>query len=188
VTPGLVDIHVQSTPERASADSYAGDNSLLSDGFTLRAGVDTIVDADLPAGGVPTISSSASSIGPGRACWRSQHRGTHASDKFEQNLADMEAAHGGHGGSAQRPDVGIKTAPCRPEWAPVERAVEAGTRRHSIHGGFWKQPPERPMAELVTRSCAGHLPHAYSGFARLTSLPREPVCGRRSVSDFRRRP
>src|SRR5437763_11112970 len=45
VTPGLVDIHVHvfaGTGERAS---YAGDNSVYPDGFTLRAGVTTVADA-----------------------------------------------------------------------------------------------------------------------------------------------
>src|SRR5215467_7766883 len=45
VTPGLIDIHVHvfaGTGERAS---YAGDNSVYPDGFTLRVGVTTVADA-----------------------------------------------------------------------------------------------------------------------------------------------
>src|SRR6267378_2828174 len=45
VTPGLVDIHVHVYAGTGEHGSYAGDNSLYPDGFTLRAGVTTIVDA-----------------------------------------------------------------------------------------------------------------------------------------------
>src|SRR5213083_2803112 len=45
VTPGLVDIHVHVYAGTGERGSYAGDNSLYPDGFTLRAGVTTIADA-----------------------------------------------------------------------------------------------------------------------------------------------
>src|SRR5262245_3744600 len=45
VTPGLVDIHVHVYAGTGERGSYAGDNSLYPDGFTLRSGVTTIVDA-----------------------------------------------------------------------------------------------------------------------------------------------
>jgi dihydroorotase len=45
VTPGLVDIHVHVYAGTGEPGSYAGDNSLYPDGFTLRAGVTTVADA-----------------------------------------------------------------------------------------------------------------------------------------------
>ena len=45
VTPGLIDIHVHVYAGTGEAGSYAGDNSVYPDGFTLRAGVTTVADA-----------------------------------------------------------------------------------------------------------------------------------------------
>ena len=45
VTPGLVDIHVHVYAGTGERGSYAGDLSLYPDGFTLRNGVTTVVDA-----------------------------------------------------------------------------------------------------------------------------------------------
>jgi dihydroorotase len=63
--------------------------------------------------------------------------------------------------------VGIKTAHyAGPEWAPVERAVEAGTTANiPVMVDFGSNRPQRPMAELVTRKLRpGDIyTHAYSG-------------------------
>src|SRR5207247_5704848 len=45
VTPGLVDIHVHVFAGTGEKGSYAGDNSVYPDGFTLRVGVTTVADA-----------------------------------------------------------------------------------------------------------------------------------------------
>src|SRR2546425_3033037 len=45
VTPGLVDIHVHVYAGTGERGSYAGDNSVYPDGFTLRAGVTPVGDA-----------------------------------------------------------------------------------------------------------------------------------------------
>src|SRR2546422_2591932 len=45
VTPGLVDIHVHVFTGTGEKGSYAGDNSVYPDGFTLRVGVTTVADA-----------------------------------------------------------------------------------------------------------------------------------------------
>src|SRR5207253_3954318 len=45
VAPGLVDIHVHVFAGTGEKGSYAGDNSVYPDGFTLRAGVTTVADA-----------------------------------------------------------------------------------------------------------------------------------------------
>src|SRR5262245_56177687 len=131
VTPGLVDIHVHVYAGTGEAGSYAGDNSLYPDGFTLRAGVTTVADAG--SSGWRTFEDFKQ-----RVIDRSKTRilallnivghGMRG-DKFEQNLADMEAKPTAE--MAQRYKgliVGVKTAHyAGPEWAPVERAVEAGT-------------------------------------------------------------
>src|SRR5205823_12777551 len=63
--------------------------------------------------------------------------------------------------------VGVKTAHyAGPEWAPVERAVEAGTQANiPVMVDFGTNRPERPMAELVTKKLRpGDIyTHAYSG-------------------------
>jgi dihydroorotase len=45
VTPGLVDIHVHVYAGTGERHAYAGDHSVYPDGFTLRSGVTTGVDA-----------------------------------------------------------------------------------------------------------------------------------------------
>ena len=45
VTPGLVDIHVHVYAGTGQRRSYAGDNSVYPDGFTLRSGVTAVADA-----------------------------------------------------------------------------------------------------------------------------------------------
>src|SRR5262249_21260082 len=45
VSPGLVDIHTHVYAGTGRRNAYDGDNSVYPDGFTLRAGVTTIVDA-----------------------------------------------------------------------------------------------------------------------------------------------
>ena len=45
VTPGLIDIHTHVFAGTGEKGSYAGDNSVYPDGFTLRVGVTTIADA-----------------------------------------------------------------------------------------------------------------------------------------------
>jgi dihydroorotase len=170
VTPGLVDIHVHVYAGTGEPGSYAGDNSLYPDGFTLRSGVTTVVDAG---------SSGWRNFGDfkDRIIDRSRTRvlafvnivgAGMRGEQFEQNLADMDAKATAdmalrHKGLI----VGVKTAHyAGPEWTPVERAVEAGTQAHiPVMVDFGNNRPERPMAELVTRKLRpGDIyTHAYSG-------------------------
>jgi len=170
VTPGLVDIHVHVYAGTGERGSYAGDNSLYPDGFTLRAGVTTIVDAG---------SSGWRSFGDfkDRIIDRSKTRvlaflnivgAGMRGDKFEQNLADMEARPTADMAARHKGlIVGIKTAHyAGPEWAPVERAVDAGTQANiPVMVDFGANRPERPMAELVTKKLRpGDIyTHMYSG-------------------------
>jgi dihydroorotase len=170
VTPGLVDIHVHVYAGTGERGSYAGDNSLYPDGFTLRSGVTTVVDAG--SSGWKSFDDFKD-----RIIDRSKTRvlaflnivgAGMRGEKFEQNLSDMEATPTGdmalrHKGLI----VGIKTAHyAGPEWAPVERAVEAGTQANiPVMVDFGANRPERPMAELVTRKLRpGDIyTHMYSG-------------------------
>src|SRR5436190_11901775 len=170
VTPGLVDIHVHVYAGTGERGSYAGDSSLYPDGFTLRSGVTTIVDAG--SSGWRSFEDFKD-----RIIDRSRTRvlaflnivgAGMRGDKFEQNLADMEARPTAdmalrHKGLI----VGIKSAHyAGPEWTPVERAVEAGTQANiPVMVDFGANRPERPMAELVTKKLRpGDIyTHAYSG-------------------------
>ena len=156
VVPGLVDLHTHVYAGTGEKGSYAGDNSVYPDGFTLRACVTTIADA-------------------GSSGWRNF-------EDFKQRIVDRSrtrvfvflniVGHGMRGGAfeqdladmAARPTaemarryreliVGIKTAHyAGPEWTPVERAVEAGTSADlPVMVDFGTRHAERPVAELVTQ-------------------------------------
>jgi dihydroorotase len=170
VTPGLVDIHTHVYAGTGERGSYAGDNSVYPDGFTFRVGVTTVADA----GGAgwrnfedfkdrvidrskTRVLAFLNIVGHGM-------RG----ETYEQVLADMEAAPTAEKALAHKGlIVGIKTAHYQgPEWAPVERAVEAGTRVGiPVMVDFGAGRPERPVAELVTRKLRpGDIyTHVYSG-------------------------
>jgi dihydroorotase len=170
VTPGLIDIHVHVYAGTGERSSYAGDNSVYPDGFTLRVGVTTVADAGCAGWrnfddfkqriidrSKTRVLAFLNIVGNGM-------RG----GKFEQELADMEVQPTAdmarkHPGLI----VGIKTAHYSgPEWAPVERAVEAGTLANiPVMVDFGTNRPERPMSELVTKKLRpGDIyTHVYSG-------------------------
>src|SRR5947208_9115893 len=156
VTPGLVDIHVHVFAGTGEKGSYAGDNSVYPDGFTLRVGVTTVADAgcagwrnfeDFKARVIDRAKTRVLAflniVGNGM-------RG----GAYEQDLADMEAAPAAE--MARRYPgliVGIKTAHyAGPEWTPVEHAVEAGTLANiPVMVDFGANKPERPLRELLTK-------------------------------------
>jgi dihydroorotase len=170
VTPGLVDIHVHVYAGTGERGSYAGDNSVYPDGFTLRAGVTTAADAG--SSGWKNFDDFKD-----RVVDRSKTRvlaflnivgAGMRGDKFEQNLSDMEAAPTADMARRHKDIiVGIKTAHYGgPEWTPVERAVEAGTLANvPVMVDFGANRPERPLAELVTAKLRpGDIyTHMYSG-------------------------
>jgi dihydroorotase len=170
VAPGLIDIHAHTYTGTGERRSYAGDNSVYPDGFTLRVGVTTVADAGCAGWrnfedfkqrvidrSKTRILAFLNIVGNG------MRGGT-----YEQDLADMEAKPTAD--MARRfPGliVGIKTAHyAGPEWAPVERAVEAGTLANvPVMVDFGSNRPERPLAELVTKKLRpGDIyTHVYSG-------------------------
>jgi dihydroorotase len=170
VTPGLIDIHVHVYTGTGEKGSYAGDNSVYPDGFTLRTGVTTVVDAggagwrnfeDFKARVIDRAKTRVLAllniVGNGM-------RG----GAYEQDLADMASAPAGEM-ARKYPGVivGIKTAHYGgPEWIPVEHAVEAGTTAGiPVMVDFGASKPERPVADLVTKKLRpGDIyTHVYSG-------------------------
>jgi dihydroorotase len=170
VTPGLVDIHAHTYTGTGERRSYAGDNSVYPDGFTLRVGVTTVADAGCAGWrnfedfkervidrSKTRILAFLNIVGNG------MRGGT-----YEQDLADMEAKPTADM-ARKYPGliVGIKTAHyAGPEWAPVERAVEAGTLADvPVMVDFGSNKPERPLSELVTKKLRpGDIyTHVYSG-------------------------
>ncbi len=154
VTPGLVDIHVHLYATAGNPGAWAGDNSVLPDRFSFRAGTTTMVDT-------------------GSAGWRNfgdfRHR---VLDRFttrtyglvniaglgmatmmtEQNVHDLNAQQCA-AVAREHEDVvvGLKTAHyVMPDWTSVDRVLAAGDLAQMpamIDFGHFK--PERPYYELV---------------------------------------
>ncbi len=170
VTPGIVDMHVHVYAGTGERGSYAGDNSLYPDGYTLRSGVTTVVDAG--CSGWRNVADFKDRV-VDRARTRvlaflnivgNGMRG----GKFEQDLADMDGKTTGEAALRNKGFVvGIKSAHYEgPEWTPVERAVEAGTIADvPVLVDFGANKAERPLAELVTKKLRpGDIyAHMYSG-------------------------
>jgi dihydroorotase len=170
VTPGLVDLHVHAYAGTGEKDSYAGDNSLYPDGFTLRSGVTTVVDAGCAGWrnfadfkdrvidrSRTRVLAMLNIVGHGM-------RGGH----WEQDTADMQAKPTAemalrHKGLV----VGVKTAHyAGPDWTPVERAVEAGRIADvPVMVDFGEDRPERPISVLLGEKLrSGDIyTHCYSG-------------------------
>lgn len=170
VTPGLVDIHVHVYASTGEKNSYAGDNSVFPDGFTLRNGVTTVADAG--SSGYKNFEDFKEHI-----IDRSKTRvlaflnivgAGMRGPKYENNLADMDPQPAAemakrHAGLI----VGIKTAHyAGPEWTPVEHAVQAGTLANiPVMVDFGTNHKERPLDVLLTQKLRpGDIyTHCYSG-------------------------
>jgi dihydroorotase len=155
VTPGLVDIHVHVYAGTGEAASYAGDNSVYPDGFTLRVGVTTVADAgcsgwknfeDFKAHVIDRsktrVLAFLNIVGAGM-------RGP----QYEQRLEEMDpVAAAAMARKYPGVIVGIKTAHyLAPDWTAVDHAVEAGTLANiPVMVDFGAFLPERPYQQLVT--------------------------------------
>jgi dihydroorotase len=170
VTPGLIDIHVHVYAGTGERGSYAGDNSVYPDGFTLRSGVTTVADAGSSGWrnfddfkdhiidrSKTRVLAFINIVGHGM-------RGGH----WEQDLSDMEAKPTAemalkHKGLI----IGVKSAHfAGPEWKPYEQAVLAGkTADIPVMIDYGSKRMERPLYDLLTKVLRpGDIyTHMYSG-------------------------
>lgn len=155
VTPGLIDLHCHLYATPGNRNAWAGDASILPDGFSFRTGVTTMVDAG-SAGwrnfedfrdrvierALTRVFAMINITGLGMI-----------TDIPEQNIYDMEpevTAEMAH----KHKDliVGIKAAHYfGPEWTQIERAMTAGDLAKlpiMVDVGYFR--PERPYYKMVT--------------------------------------
>src|SRR6266853_1216954 len=157
VTPGLVDMHIHAYASTGQKGEYNGDRSLYPDGYTLRNGVTTAVDAgtsgwtSFPDFKEKVIDRARTRV---LAMINILGQGMGNRQTVEQNTADMDPQATAKM-ARKYPDiiVGIKTAHYMgPEWTAVDRAVEAaklaGVPAMVDFGTF---PARRPYEELVTK-------------------------------------
>jgi dihydroorotase len=156
VTPGLIDAHVHLFATTGMKDAWAGDNSVLPDGFSFRSGVTTMVDVG--SSGWRNFEDFRDRV-IDRARTRVFAMLNIAglgmmTDVPEQNVHDMDAKATAAMALKHRDVVvGIKSAHYQgPEWVSVDRAVEAGTMAKipvMVDFGYFRA--ERPYYELVTK-------------------------------------
>lgn len=170
VSPGLVDIHVHVYAGTGERGSYAGDNSLYPDGFTLRNGVTTVADAG--SSGWRNFEDFKN-----RIIDRSRTRvlaflnivgNGMRGGRYEQDLNDMEGKPTGEMALKYKGTVvGIKSAHFTgPEWKPYEQAVEAGQIADiPVMIDYGSNRIERPLYDLLTKVLRpGDIyTHMYSG-------------------------
>jgi dihydroorotase len=155
VTPGLIDAHVHVFATTGMKDAWAGDNSVLPDGFSFRSGVTTMVDVGSSGWrnfedfrnrvidrARTRVFAMLNIVGLGML-----------TDVPEQNVHDMDAKATAEMALKHRDVVvGIKSAHYQgPEWVSVDRAVEAGTMAKipvMVDFGYFRE--ERPYYKLVT--------------------------------------
>jgi dihydroorotase len=156
VTPGLIDLHTHNYNGTGERGSYAGDLSVLPDGFTFRSGVTTVIDAGCAGWrnfedfkdrvidrSKTRILAMLNIVGSGM-------RG----GRYEQNTFDMDGEATAKM-ALRYPGliVGVKSAHFNgPEWTPNEQAVIAGTKANiPVMVDFGADRPTRPLYDLLTK-------------------------------------
>src|SRR5918993_5647211 len=155
VTPGLIDIHVHVFATTGMRGAWAGDNSVLPDGFSFRSGVTTMVDAGSSGWrnfedfrervidrARTRVLAMLNIVGLGMM-----------TDVPEQNVHDMDAKATAEMAQKHRDVVvGVKSAHYMgPEWVSVDRAIDAGKAAKvpvMVDFGYFRE--ERPYHRLVT--------------------------------------
>jgi dihydroorotase len=157
VTPGLIDIHSHNFFGTEPDHQYENGNlALPPDGFTFRNGVTTVVDAGssgwrtFPAFKTQTIDQSQTRVLAFINIVGEGMRGG-----YEQNLNDMDSKMSAMVARRYKKYVvGFKVAHYEgPEWAPVDRAVEAGRLAGNIPVmiDFGGSMPPLPIEELFMK-------------------------------------
>jgi len=154
VVPGLVDIHVHLYATAGNREGWAGDYSLLPDGFSFRSGVTTMVDTgsagrrnfeDFRFRVLDRFATRTYAFlniaGLGMASIEAEQN---AFDMDPRRTADLARTHADK-------IVGMKTAHyAQPDWTSVERTVEAGVLASlpvMVDFGYFRR--ERPYYQLV---------------------------------------
>jgi dihydroorotase len=156
ITPGLVDIHSHVMTMSGLRGSLPEDQNVWADSHTFRSGVTTVVDAgtsgwqNFPEQKARILDHSRTRIlvmlnivGHGQA-----------GGAMEQDTGDMDPKATAEMAKRYRGIVvGVKTAHYQgPDWAPVERAVEAGQLADiPVMVDFGAFRTERPFEELVLK-------------------------------------
>ena len=155
VTPGLIDLHTHVYTGTGEKGSYAGDLSLYPDGFTLRNGVTTIVDAgssgwrNFDDFNDKIIKRSRTRVLAELNIVGSGMRGS----KYEDNLEDMDGKLTGDKAKLfPGLIVGVKSAHFTgPEWKPYDQAVLAGNIANvPVMIDYGARRIERPLLQLVS--------------------------------------
>ncbi|MCQ6957804.1 amidohydrolase/deacetylase family metallohydrolase [Mucilaginibacter aquariorum] len=157
VTPGLIDIHSHNFYGTKPDHQYENGNlALPPDGFTFRNGVTTVVDAGssgwrtFPAFKAQTIDLSQTRVFAFINIVGEGMRGG-----YEQNLNDMDSKMSALiARKYKKYVVGFKVAHYEGhEWAPVDRAVEAGRLAGDIPVmiDFGGSTPPLPIEELFMK-------------------------------------
>ncbi|HTI60787.1 amidohydrolase/deacetylase family metallohydrolase [Mucilaginibacter sp.] len=131
VTPGLIDIHTHDFYGTQPDHQYEDGNLGISpDGFTLRNGVTTVVDAGSSGWRTfPTFKAQTIDVSKTRILALLNIVGEGMRGGYEQNLNDMDPKMTALVARRYKDIVvGIKLAHYEGhDWAPTDRAVEAGT-------------------------------------------------------------
>lgn len=157
VTPGLIDMHTHNFVGTNLNQAYMnGPAGVIPDGFTFRSGVTTVVDAGSSGWRTfPEFKKNIIDISQTRvlAFLNIVGEGMRGG-AYEQNIADMDPkmaaltakSHVGY-------IVGIKLAHYNgAEWAPVQHAVEAGTRANvPVMVDFGGNTPPLSIEELFMK-------------------------------------
>lgn len=156
VTPGVVDIHTHLFATTWLPDAWAGEKSVLPDGFSFRSGVTTMLDAG--SAGRRTFEVFRTTVIE-RAKTRVFAFINIASygminDMIEQYPEDFNSKATAEMALKHKDVVvGIKSAHYwHPDWASVQRAMEAGEASGlpvMVDFGYFRK--ERPYWELVTK-------------------------------------
>ena len=175
VTPGLVDIHTHLYATSGIPDAWAGDSSILPDGFSFRTGTTSMTDAGssgwknyphFKATVLDRVKTRVFSYLNIAAYGMMTEMAVQDENVFDvEGAAAMAKAHPGR-------IVGLKVAHYRkPDWIPVDRAVAAGEKSGlpvMVDFGYFVK--ERPYWELVGKKLRkGDIStHCYRGTVPIT--------------------